>query len=69
MNVQADVIFQIVVGLGMIAGMWRLTREVAALTARLSAVIDQQVRHEARTEAIDVRLRVLELREASRGEA
>lgn len=63
-----DVIFQLVVGLGMIGGMWRLTREVAALTARIAGMMDRQVIHEAKTEALDARVRTLELQEAKRGE-
>jgi hypothetical protein len=48
-----EVIFQIIVGLGMIGGMWRLTREVASLASTLKHYTERTQDHE-------IRLRVVE---------
>ncbi len=63
-----EAIVSIIVGLGMIGGMWRLTREVAALTATMTGVDKRVDANERRTDDHAERLRSLEL-EAARGKA
>lgn len=50
---EVGLIFQLIVGLGMIGGMWKLVREVASLSATLKMYV-------CRTEDHEVRLRLLE---------
>lgn len=61
-----EIIFQVIVGLGMIGGMWRLTREVAALTATMKGVSDRADDDRKRIANHSTRLRALEL-EVARG--
>jgi len=63
-----EIIFQVIVGLGMIGGMWRLTREVAALTATMSHLVGEQKSHEGRLNHHSERIRKLEV-EVARGQA
>jgi hypothetical protein len=44
---------QILVGLGIVGGMWRLNSSVAALTARLEALLPRVDDHERRLRRIE----------------
>ena len=48
-----EVIFQVIVGLGMIGGMWRLTREVASLAATMKHYAQRTDDHEVRLRAVE----------------
>jgi len=61
-----EIIFQVIVGLGMIGMMWRLTREVAALTATMTLVNGRAYEDRKRLANLGERLRTVEL-EVARG--
>ena len=48
-----DIIGQLVVGSGMIYGLWRLTREVASLTATLRLIVPQVQSNTKRINALE----------------
>ena len=64
-----QVIVSIIIGLGMIGGMWRLTREVAALTATMTGMVGRVTANERRVDNHDERIRSLEIAEAAHGKA
>ena len=51
-----EVIFQIIVGLGMISAMWRLTREVSSLATSLSHYTTRTEDHERRIRALEMKV-------------
>ena len=59
-----NLIFQVIVGLGMIGRLWRLTREVAALSATVRMYAERLNSHDSRFGNHEDRIRDLELREA-----
>lgn len=50
-----DIIFQVIVGSGMIVGMWRLTREVSSLAATMRFYADRTDDHENRIRTLETR--------------
>ncbi len=48
-----DAVFEIIIGMGMIAQMWRLTAKVSALTAIMAIRNDQGADHEARLRKLE----------------
>lgn len=53
MNFTTDLIFQVIVGCGMIAGMWRLTREVASLATTMRFYAERTDDHETRIRVLE----------------